>query len=135
MSFFTPGACFQTCMASKIHTRFQTWPLRNYVNITLIRTPPPPPTPPKKRFLKINFESLIFFWGGGGWEFVACEQQTHFRSSLLSLLAEAREATTGNASAVRRLEGLLFRFIVSKLGSRVPVSQRLIFTPSPPKNP
>ena len=95
---------------------------------------PPTPHTPQKRFLKINFESLIFFWGGG-WEFVACEQQTHFRSSLLSLLAEAREATTGNASAVRRLEGLLFRFIVSKLGSRVPVSQRLIFTPSPPKNP
>ena len=32
---------------------------------------------------------------------VACEQQTHFRSSLLSL--GGREATTGNASAVRRL--------------------------------
>ena len=76
---------------------------------------------------------------GGGGLFVACEQQTHFRSSLLSLLAEAREATTANASAVRRqvrrLGGLLFRFILSKIGSRVPVSQRLIFTPSPPKNP
>ena len=83
--------------------------------------------------------SLI--WGGGGWGggVVACEQQTHFRSSLLSLLAEAREATTANASAVRRqvrrLGGLLFRFILSKIGSRVPVSQRLIFTPSPPKKP
>ena len=79
--------------------------------------------------------SLI--WGGGGWGggFVACEQQTHFRSSLLFLLAEAREATTRNASAVRRLGGFLFRFILSKIGSRVPVSQRLIFTPSPPKNP
>ena len=36
---------------------------------------------------------------------VACEQQTHFRSSLLSLLFfGGREATTGNASAVRRLK-------------------------------
>ena len=36
---------------------------------------------------------------------IACEQQTHFRSSLLSLLFfRGREATTGNASAVRRLE-------------------------------
>ena len=36
---------------------------------------------------------------------VACEQQTHFRSSLLSLqkIGGGREATTGNASAVRRL--------------------------------
>ena len=40
---------------------------------------------------------------------VACEQQTHFRSLLLSLRKIAtlffggREATTGNASAVRRL--------------------------------
>ena len=32
--------------------------------------------------------------------FVACEQQTHFRSSLLSLRKII--ATTGNASAVRR---------------------------------
>ena len=78
---------------------------------------------------------LDFFFGGGGWGFVACEQQTHFRASLLSVSAEAREATTGNASAVRRLGGLLFRFILSKLGSRVPVSQRLLFTPSPPKKP
>ena len=36
---------------------------------------------------------------------LACEQQTHFRSSLLSLryLFGGREKTTGNASAVRRL--------------------------------
>ena len=34
---------------------------------------------------------------------VACERQTHFRSSLLSLLFGGRGATTGNASAVRRL--------------------------------
>ena len=35
---------------------------------------------------------------------IACEQQTHFRSSLLSLLFfGGREATTGNASAVRSL--------------------------------
>ena len=34
---------------------------------------------------------------------LACEPQTHFRSSLLFL----REATTGNASAVRRLRLLL----------------------------
>ena len=37
--------------------------------------------------------------------FLACEQQTHFRSSLLSL---RKIATTGNASAVRRLAD--FRF-------------------------
>ena len=34
---------------------------------------------------------------------LACEQQTHFRSSLLSLFFGGREATTGNASAVRRI--------------------------------
>ena len=35
---------------------------------------------------------------------VACEQQTHFRSSLLSLRnIGGREAKTGNASTVRRL--------------------------------
>ena len=34
---------------------------------------------------------------------VACEAQTHFRLSLLSL--GGREATTGNASALRRLTG------------------------------
>ena len=37
---------------------------------------------------------------------LACEQQTHFQSSLLSLrkIAEREgEATTGNAPAVRRL--------------------------------
>ena len=35
---------------------------------------------------------------------IACEQQTHFRSSLLSLpFFGGREATTGNASAVHRL--------------------------------
>ena len=33
---------------------------------------------------------------------IACEPQTYFRSSLLSL--GGREATTGNTSAVRRLE-------------------------------
>ena len=76
---------------------------------------------------------LDFF--GGEWGFVACGQQTLFRSSLLSLLAEAREATTGNASGVRRLGGLLFRFSFSKIGSRVPVSQRLISPPPPKKTP
>ena len=36
---------------------------------------------------------------------IACERQTYFRSSLLSLLLfGGREATTGNASAVRRLD-------------------------------
>ena len=65
MSFFTPGACFQTCMASKIHTRFQTWPLRNYVNITLIRTPPHPPHPPKKDFWKLISNPWFYFGGGG----------------------------------------------------------------------
>ena len=40
---------------------------------------------------------------------LACEQQTHFRSSLLSLrkiFFGGREATTGNASAVRRLSSV-----------------------------
>ena len=42
-------------------------------------------------------------------QFLACEQQTHFRSSLLSLgeREREREATTGNASAVRRLPSSL----------------------------
>ena len=39
---------------------------------------------------------------------VACEQQTHFRSSLL-------EATTGNASAVRRLVCLSFVIKMRKM--------------------
>ena len=45
---------------------------------------------------------------------VAYEQQTHFRSSLLSL--RLREATTGNASAVRRLvwAGLLTIVLIYK---------------------
>ena len=38
---------------------------------------------------------------------LACEPQTHFRSSLLSLFVGGREATTGNASAVRRLTILI----------------------------
>ena len=41
---------------------------------------------------------------------VACEQQTHFRSSLLSLLFGGREATNGNASAVRRLPKIMKSF-------------------------
>ena len=36
------------------------------------------------------------------WSKIACKQQKHFRSSLLSL--RGRQATTGNASAVRRLD-------------------------------
>ena len=40
-------------------------------------------------------------------QFLACEQQTHFRSSLLSLREREREATTGNASAVRKLPSSL----------------------------
>ena len=53
-------------------------------------------------FVKINLS-----------QFLACEQQTHFRSSLLSLgerereREREREATTGNASAVRRLPSSL----------------------------
>ena len=43
---------------------------------------------------------------------LACEQQTHFRTSLLSLRKIGREAMTGNASAVRRLP--------SPIGARVP---------------
>ena len=35
-------------MACNFHTRFQTWPLRNDVNITQIITPHPPPPPKKK---------------------------------------------------------------------------------------
>ena len=35
---------------------------------------------------------------------VACEAQTYFRSSLLSLFLGGREATTGNTSALRRLQ-------------------------------
>ena len=110
--------------------------------------PPPPPHPHSNQGCKngqfLLLRGFILDLGGGwGGGFVACEQQTHFRSSLLFLLAEAREATTRNASAVRRLGGFLFRFILSKIGSRVPVSQRLIFTifigsclhPLPPKKP
>ena len=41
-------------------------------------------------------------------ESLACEQQTHFRSSLLSL--RKIEATTGNASAVRRLQKASLNF-------------------------
>ena len=41
---------------------------------------------------------------------LACEQQTHFRSSLLSLLFGGREATNGNASAVRRLPKIMKSF-------------------------
>ena len=37
------------------------------------------------------------------YERIACEGQTYFRSSLLSLRKEGREATTGNTSALRRL--------------------------------
>ena len=52
---------------------------------------------------------------------VACEQQTHFRSSLLSLRkifggrSRSREATTGNASAVRRLEPGGQEIVIGKL--------------------
>ena len=46
--------------------------------------------------LSINAFTSIY------WD-VACEQQPHFRSSLLSLFFEGREVTTGNAFAVRRL--------------------------------
>ena len=38
------------------------------------------------------------------WAPLACEAQTYFRSSLLSLRKGGREATTGNTSALRRLE-------------------------------
>ena len=40
---------------------------------------------------------------------VACEPQTHFRSSFLSLCFGGRETTTGNASAVRRLHQMQTR--------------------------
>ena len=40
-------------------------------------------------------------------QFLTCEQQTHFRSSLLSVWEREKEATTGNASAVRRLPSSL----------------------------
>ena len=78
-------------------------------------TPPPPPLPlyrgldppmPVTKFLDVNeriYMILSFVPGEGlkviesGFSGAACEQQTYFRSSLLSL------PTTGNASAVRRL--------------------------------
>ena len=41
---------------------------------------------------------------------LACEQQTRFRSSLLSLFFGGRVATTGNASAVRRLPKIMKSF-------------------------
>ena len=44
---------------------------------------------------------------------VACEQHTHFWSSLLPLRKGGREVTTGNASAVRRLLPLLCDRILS----------------------
>ena len=48
-----------------------------------------------------NLGYLIYFTAN---DWLACEPQTHFRSSLLSLRKiGGREATTGNASAVRRL--------------------------------
>ena len=50
-----------------------------------------------------QFAKLHFMYYCKYFMFVACEQQTHFRSSLLSLRKIGREATTGNASAVRRL--------------------------------
>ena len=69
-------------------------------------TPGRPPPPPKKKknskkrsglslpILKRVFTAV---------KRVAYEQQTHFRSLLLSLQKIEGEATTGNASAVRRL--------------------------------
>ena len=48
----------------------------------------------------------IFFWTfffASVTFHIACEQQTHFRSSLLSLRKRGKEVTTGNASAGRRL--------------------------------
>ena len=41
---------------------------------------------------------------------LACEQQTRFRSSLLFLFFGGRVATTGNASAVRRLRKIMKSF-------------------------
>ena len=43
-------------LASKLHARFQTWPRRNYVIITLIDYT----EANKKRFLKIHFEFAYF---------------------------------------------------------------------------
>ena len=45
---------------------------------------------PIKHYQILSFASLL----------IACEQQTHFRSSPLPLFFVGREATTGNASAV-----------------------------------
>ena len=55
---------------------------------------------------------------------VACERQTYFRSSLLSLRKIWREVTTGNTSAVRRLlckqfcGNLLFAVLFYSTGSQ-----------------
>ena len=50
---------------------------------------------------------------------LSCEPQTHFGSSLLCLLFfGGREATTGNASAVRRLTSHLPWSILGSLGSK-----------------
>ena len=46
---------------------------------------------------------------------VACEAQTHFQSSLLSL----RKATTGNVSALRRLVCVLLTSIVLVLDTLI----------------
>ena len=45
--------------------------------------------------LRMLYSNCLFYL------YLACEAQTHFRSSLLAL--GGREATTGNASALRRL--------------------------------
>ena len=91
---------------------FETGPPSLYVRVWI---PPPPPLPlyrgldppmPVTKFLDVNeriYMILSFVPGEGlkviesGFSGAACEQQTYFRSSLLSL------PTTGNASAVRRL--------------------------------
>ena len=47
-------------MASNFHTRFQTWPLRNYVNITQIKTPPP--LPPRKKIPENSCRIRMFLF-------------------------------------------------------------------------
>ena len=66
--------------------------------------PHPPAPPPKKNSKKLSGLSLhILKRVFTAVKRVAYEQQTHFRSSLLSLQKIEGEATTGNASVVRRL--------------------------------
>ena len=71
-----------------------------------VRIPPPPQSKGGGRGFAVPFYSVQdcrCSQSSRPW-MVACEQETHFRSSPLSLFFGGREATTGNASAVRGLQ-------------------------------